>query len=148
MILGRLHNNLGHPSTEVLVKFLTERKAEPYMIQAARDFSCSACVEAISQPKMSRPAKIHFDGDFGDTVGMDVAYWTNSEGKTFMFTHILGEATLFQQAEATGRTSEEQFEALADHWFQWAGPCRVLYVDPAGEYTGDVWRDRLQREGV
>ena len=146
--LSRLHNNLGHPAAEVLVKFLTERKAEPYMIQAARDFSCSVCLETVSQPKLSRPAKIHVDGDFGDVVGMDVAYWTNSEGRTFMFTHILDEATLFQQAEATGRTSEEQFEALADHWFQWAGPCKTLYVDPAGEYTGDVWRDRLQQEGV
>ena len=146
--LGRLHNHLGHPSPEVFAKFLAERKAEPHMIRAARDYSCSVCQETTSLPKLSRPSAIHSDGDFGDVIGMDVAYWTNSAGKTFMFTHVLDEATLFEQAEATGRTQQEQFEVLADHWFQWAGPCKTLYVDPAGEYTGDHWRNRLQQEGI
>ena len=144
----RLHNNLGHPSPELFAKFLGERKAEPEMIRAARDYSCSVCQETVSLPKLSRPSAVHVDGDFGDTIGMDVAYWTNSAGKTFMFTHVLDEATLFEQAEATGRTQQEQFEVLADHWFRWAGPCKTLYVDPAGEYTGDQWRDRLQQEGI
>ena len=144
----RLHNNLGHPSVEVLTKFMTERKAEPRMIQAVRDYACSICLETVPQPHLSRPASVHLDGDFGDVIGMDVAYWTNAAGRKFMFTHVLDEATLFQQADATGRTPEEQFEFLADHWFQWAGPCKLLYVDPAGEYTGNVWRDRLQQEGI
>ena len=37
---------------------------------------------------------------------------------------------------------------LADTWFQWTGPCKVLYIDPAGEYNNDFWRLQLQREGV
>ena len=147
-ILIRLHNNLGHPSPELFAKFLGERKAEPQMIRAARDYACSICQATTPLPKLSRPSAVHVDGDFGDTIGMDVAYWTNSAGKTFMFTHVLDEATLFEQAEATGRTQQEQFEVLADHWFSWAGPCKTLYVDPAGEYTGDQWRDRLQQEGI
>ena len=146
--LCRLHNNLGHPNVEMFVKFLEERKAEPEIMQGARDYSCSVCLETVPTVKSSRPSKIHLDGDFGDVVGMDVAYWTNSAGKKFLFAHVVDEATLFQQAIATGRTPEEKFEVLADHWFQWAGPCQTLYVDPAGEYNSDFWRLHLQKAGV
>ena len=146
--IARLHNNLGHPDANVFVKFLTERKAEPQMIQAARDYCCDTCLEIVPEPKLARPSAIHQDGDFGDTIGMDVAYWTNSAGEKFMFTHVIDEATLFHQAVATGRTAEDQFAVLADSWFKWAGPCKVLYVDPAGEYVGDHFREQLQKEGI
>ena len=119
--ISRLHNNLGHPSAEMFAKFLGERKAEPEIETIAAVYAWRLC----PQSSCSRPSKIHLDGDFGDVVGMDVAYWTNSSGKRFLFTHIVDEATLFQQAIATGRTPEEQFEVLADHWFQWAGPCQT-----------------------
>ena len=146
--LVRLHNNLGHPNVDMFVKFLQERKVEPALIQGARDFECSTCLETGVSVKASRPATIHQDGDFGDVLGMDVAYWTNGSGQKFLFTHIVDEATLFQQAVATGRTPEEQFEVLADQWFQWAGVCKVLYVDPAGEYNSDFWRLQLQKAGI
>ena len=146
--LSRLHHNLGHPAVEVFVKFLQERKAEPALIRGARDYSCAACLETVPSMKPARPASIHFDGDFGDVVGMDVAYWTGRSGQQHLFTHVIDESTLFQQAVATGRTPEEQFAVLADTWFQWTGPCKVLYIDPAGEYNSDFWRLQLQREGV
>ncbi|CAE7262600.1 RE1 [Symbiodinium natans] len=146
--LVRLHNNLGHPCTETFVRFLQERKAEPALIQGARDYSCSTCLETVPTQKLARPATIHTHRDFNDTIGMDVAYWTNSGGKKFLFTHIVDEGTLFQQASGVGRTPEEQWEFLSDHWFQWAGPCQTLYVDPAGEYNSDYWRLKLQTVGV
>ena len=65
-----------------------------------------------------------------------------------MFTHIVDEGTLFHMATAVGRTQEEQYEFLSDQWFAWAGPCSNLYVDPAGEYSSDYWRERLQRDNV
>ena len=145
--LTRLHNNLGHPSAELFVKFLQERKADLELINAARDFSCSVCQETVPSLKPSRPSAIHGDGDFGDAIGMDVAYWSNRAGKQFLFTHVLDEATLFHQAVALGRTKEEQFEALADQWFAWAGPCKEIYIDPAGEYNNDFWRLHLQKAG-
>ena len=146
--LSRLHHNLGHPAVGVFVKFLQERKAEPALIRGARDYCCATCLETVPSLKPSRPASIHLDGDFGDVVGMDVAYWTGKAGQQHVFTHVVDEATLFQQAVATGRTPEEQFAVLADTWFQWTGPCKVLYIDPAGEYNSDFWRLQLQREGV
>ena len=85
--VGRLHQNLGHPDAVVMAKFLEERKADPRIIQGAKDYTCSACVETVPGPKPARPASIHVDGDFGDVVGMDVAYWTGKSGQQYMFTH-------------------------------------------------------------
>ena len=146
--VGRLHQNLGHPDAAVMAKFLEERKADPRIIQAAKDYACSVCLETVPGPKLARPASIHVDGDFGDVVGMDVAYWTGKSGQQHMFTHIIDEATLFHQATATGRTVEDQYEALTDSWTKWAGPCQFLYLDPAGEYIGDEWREKIQRDGI
>ncbi|CAE7506339.1 GIP, partial [Symbiodinium microadriaticum] len=96
----------------------------------------------------SEPAAIHLDADFGDVIGMDVAYWSGQSGHKYMFTHILDEATLFHQATASGRTMEDQYDTLTDSWTKWAGPCQLLYIDPAGEYVGDLWREKLQRDGI
>ena len=63
--IGRLHQNLGHPDAAVMAKFLEERKADPRIVQGAKDYSCSVCLETVSGPKPARPASIHQDGDFG-----------------------------------------------------------------------------------
>ena len=146
--LVRLHNNLGHPDTARFVRFLQERKAEPRLIQGARDFECSTCLETLPAPKLARPSAIHCDGDFGDTIGIDCAFWTNSAGQTFRFMHVLDEATLFHQGVGTVGCGEEQFAHLSDIWFRWAGPCRNMYIDPAGEYTSDFWQEQLQKQGI
>ena len=128
--LGRLHQNLGHPDTGIMVKFLSEHKADPRIIQGAKDFSCSTCLESVSGPKPARPAAIHVDADFGDVIGMDVAYWSWQSGHKYMFTHILDEATLFHQATASGRTMEDQYDTLTDSWTKWAG--HVVRYRPLG----------------
>ena len=60
--------------------------------------------------------------------------------------HFLDEGTLFHVAAVCGRTVEEQIKSFEDNWLQWAGPCKNLYLDPAGEYVNDRWADRLQAE--
>ncbi|OLP76195.1 Copia protein [Symbiodinium microadriaticum] len=62
-----------------------------------------------------RPAAIHLDADFGDVIGMDVAYWSG------------------RVATASGRTMEDQYDTLTDSWTKWAGPCQLLYIVAAGE---------------
>ncbi|CAE7369192.1 GIP, partial [Symbiodinium pilosum] len=138
----------GHGPGYMALNEEEKREADPRIIQAAKDYACSVCLETVPGPKLARPASIHVDGDFGDVVGMDVAYWTGKSGQQHMFTHIIDEATLFHQATATGRTVEDQYEALTDSWTKWAGPCQFLYLDPAGEYIGDEWREKIQRDGI
>ena len=87
--LRKLHNNLGHPDSEKMVKFLTERGAQAEVIEAARDMVCDTCVESQDRRKRSQPSRIHEALDFNDVVGADGAYWTNKNGKTFFTSCIL-----------------------------------------------------------
>ena len=146
--LRRLHNNLGHPDVEKMVKFLTERGAQSEVIQAARDMVCDTCVESQERRKRSQPSRIHEALDFNDVVGADGAYWTNKKGKTFHFMHFIDEATLYHVGALSSRKVESQIETFLSTWVQWAGPCRTLYLDPAGEYVNDTWAATLQSEGI
>ena len=146
--LRRLHNNLGHPDPQKMAKFLTERGAKPEIIAGARDMCCDTCVETQSRPKKSQPGKIHDDRDFNDLVGADGAYWTNASGKTFHFMHFIDEATLYHVGGLSARKVEDQIQTFLNIWVQWAGPCKTLYLDPAGEYVNETWAAMLQGEGI
>ena len=68
------------------------------------------CLETVPAQKASQPAAIHDDGDLGDTIGMDVACWTNREGKTSMFTHIVDESTLSSNLLVRGEPWKSSFQ--------------------------------------
>ena len=124
------------------MKFLTERKAEPISSSVPPAISAAARVWSqfpIPKPKIARLSTTHVDGDFGDTLGMDIAYWKNSRGKMFMFTHVICEHTLFHMAAAVGRTPEEQFEALA------SGRSMVLFRRDPPTYLPGNTHQRIGR---
>ncbi|CAL1139692.1 unnamed protein product [Cladocopium goreaui] len=146
--LRRLHNNLGHPDPDKMVRFLTERGAKPEIVAGAKDMSCDTCVETQNRPKLSQPSRIHENLDFNDVVGADGAYWTNAQGKTFHFMHFIDESTLYHLGAVCARKVEDQIRVFLQAWVQWAGPCTLLYLDPAGEYISDEWSAALQSEGI
>ena len=146
--LRRLHSNLGHPSTEKLCRLLSEQGADQTVIDAAKDFQCDVCVENRRGPKLPNPSTIHDPRDFNDVVGCDGVYWKGVRGVTYHFLHFIDESTLFQLGAVSGRSVEEQISTFEDVWLQWAGPCKVLYLDPAGEYINDKWHTFLQKENI
>eukprot|EP00435_Cladocopium_sp_Y103_P043728 s45_g12.t1 len=146
--LRRLHNNLGHPDPERFGKFLKERGASEEVIAGSLDMQCDGCVEMQNQTKLSQPGKIHDNLDFNDVVGGDGAYWASSNGKVYHFMHFIDEATLYHVGVPSGRHFDEQVGAFESAWSQWAGPCKLLYLDPPGEYATDAWAAYLQSEGI
>lgn len=146
--LKRLHQNLGHPDASKMVKFLRERGAKPEIIQAAAEMQCDTCLESQGKPKLSQPSRIHGNLDFNDVVGCDGAYWTSSGGVQYHFMHLIDEATMYHVGVPSDRHFEAQVQAFETAWTQWAGPCRLLYLDPAGEYNSDEWARYLQSEGI
>ena len=146
--LNRLHHNLGHPDPARLQRFLESQNADPTIIEGAKDMQCDVCLETQPRPKLPHPSAIHDDLDFNDVVGADGAHWKSKMGQTYHFMHFIDESTLFHVGAPSGRTAEEQIRTFEDNWLQWAGPCKTLYLDPAGEYISPKWNDRLQEENI
>ena len=130
------------------MKCLKERGSTQEILDGAAEYQCPTSAENLGAPLASRPGRIHRDLDFNDEVGCDGVFWTGKTGKTFYFVHFLDEGTLFHLGTPCNRDTDAQIRAFEDVWLQWAGPCKTLYVDPAGEYVNDNWRDFLQREGI
>ena len=146
--LKRLHQNLGHPDPARLHRLLTDQGADPSVIAGALDMQCDVCLESLRKPKLSHPAAIHENLDFNDVVGADGVHWKSKLGQTYHFMHFIDESTLFHVGALSGRTVEEQIRTFEDTWLQWAGPCKTLYLDPAGEYVSPKWNDYLQGENI
>ena len=146
--LSRLHNNLGHPDPARLRKLLEAQGADPAVIAGAEDMQCDVCLETQPKPKLPNPSSIHNDLDFNDVVGADGAYWKSGTGETYHFMHFIDEGTLFHVGMVSGRTTEEQISTFEKAWLMWAGPCKTLYLDPAGEYISPLWNQYLQKENI
>ena len=146
--LVRLHQNLGHPDPARFVKLLQEQGADERIIRGASQMQCSTCAERRTAPLSARPGRIHEDLDFNDRVGADGAYWTGRNGRVYHFMHFIDESTLYHVGTRCGRTVDEQIRAFEESWLHWAGPCKTLYLDPAGEYVSDAWATRLQRDDI
>ena len=143
--IRRIHHNLGHPATDRFVKFLKERHADPRIVRGAADFQCDSCTETKRGHETTRPAAIHDDLGFNQVVGVDTCVWTSSTGQQFSFTHVIDEGTLFHVgAPVTSADTETQIRIFERIWLLWAGPPQTVYLDPAGEYKSDLWRDRMQ----
>eukprot|EP00435_Cladocopium_sp_Y103_P032161 s399_g8.t1 len=146
--LKRLHHNLGHPDPARFQRMLEAQGADQSVIAGAQDMQCDVCLETQPKPKLPHPSSIHDDLDFNDIVGADGAYWTSNLGQTYHFMHFIDEGTLFHLGKVSGRTTEEQISTFEQVWLHWAGPCKTLYLDPAGEYISPLWNQHLQGENI
>ena len=142
--LKRVHHRMGHPDPARLANFLKSTHGDSRIVAAALDMQCDACSESRKGFLSARPAAIHEDLGFNHTVGMDMVEWKNSQGTPFVFVHCVDEGTLFQMARECEGTSAAQLRAFEDMWISWAGPPKVLYLDPASEYASREWMARMQ----
>ena len=146
--LKRVHHRMGHPDPNRFAKFLKDTHADPHIIAGALEFQCDACSETRQGYALARPSAIHSNLGFNEVVGLDKAYWTNDQGVTFGFFHVLDEGTLFHVGRLCADDADAQFKCFEDMWLSWAGPPREVYLDPAAEYCGEVWLTRMQAEDI
>ena len=110
--------------------------------------SCSTCADA-QKPKIARPSIIKHELDFNDKIFVDGITWTNKNGKSFHFYHVLDQATNFHVAvPAPSRASEDAIRCLTESWLQWAGPPNALVTDSAIEFTSEQFAEFLQRHDI
>ena len=146
--LIRMHNNLGHPDSQLLGNILRDQGWDPIAIEGIKDMHCPSCV-STTKPKIARPSHITSPREFNELVTMDGVEWTSSQGTQYYFYHILDSGTNFQIAfRSTQRTSSHVIQMINKHWIQWAGPPQRIMTDSAGEFCSDEFARYLQSQNI
>ena len=143
-----MHKNLGHPSNDRLSRALQTAGYRPDVSQAALELKCQVCAKC-SPPKHQRPATLKTMLDFNHRIYIDGVNWTNSQGKSLQFYHIVDAGSNFHVAIATpAKTTQDILNIISQHWMSWAGPPTELQVDSGTELNSEEFAAFLQRFGI
>ncbi|OLP87352.1 Copia protein [Symbiodinium microadriaticum] len=127
--LRRLHQNLGHPAREDLVRHLRLAGADSEVIKAAKGMACSTCART-KRPKSARPSSDPKLLEFGDVVGVDMMYAYDMNGKKIKLFSIVDHASSYQVVikvpNQTGKTLEQVF---LKQWIQIFGAPKAISLD-------------------
>ena len=146
--LYRMHQNLGHPDSQILGNVLRDQGWESDAIERIKDMHCPSCFEN-QKPKLARPGHLGTPRSFNDLVSIDAVKWTSAEGMSFTFYHMLDAGTNFQIAFlCESGSSKEVASQMQAHWFSWAGPPRQLMCDSAGEFCSEEFSRFLQSHDI
>ena len=148
--LQRLHQNLGHPSTEQLVRILRHSKASSEAIECAKTLQCTTCLNHRA-PAPALPANVPSPLAFNDQIGLDVKYvsgWKINQRVPCI--NIVDYGTGFQSVVPiyTKESSELIKRVLQDSWIAWAGPPKALCVDPAQPNISQAVSEFCEARGI
>ena len=147
-MIRQLHNNLGHPTSEKLARHFEQQGMEESIVNGAKDFLCSSCVER-RPPSLHVPGRIKEAHDFNQRLYMDGFEWRNKTGsiKTYVL-HIIDEATQFHLGRRTQRDSQLAQRVFEDCWSSWAGTPFQIVLDCGGEFVSEPWKEYLKQENI
>ena len=148
--LQRLHQNLGHPSTEQLIRILRHSKASSEAIECAKTLECTTCLNHRA-PSPALPANVPSPLAFNDQIGLDVKYvsgWKINQRVACI--NIVDYGTGFQMVIPiyTKESSDLIKKVLQDSWIAWAGPPKALCVDPAQPNISQAMSEFCEARGI
>ena len=148
--LQRLHRNLGHPSTEQLIRILRHSKASSEAIECAKTLECTTCLNHRA-PSPALPANVPSPLAFNDQIGLDVKYvsgWKVNQRVSCI--NIVDYGTGFQIVVPiyTKESSDLIKKVLQDSWIAWAGPPKALCVDPAQPNISQAMSEFCEARGI
>ena len=132
--LRRLHQNLGHPAREDLVRHLHHAGADRDVIKAAKSLECSTCARTKG-PRSARPAAEPKLMEFGDVVGVDMMYAYDVDGKKIKLFSMVDHASSYQ---VVVQVTEANRECPRENVPQELGPGLRR---PQGDYAGSRARN-------
>ncbi|CAE7483963.1 unnamed protein product, partial [Symbiodinium necroappetens] len=93
--LGRLHQNLGHPSVQDMTRHLRFAGAEPEILKACKSLRCEVC-ERNRHTSAPRPASLPSLLDMNQLVSIDVFNIFDTDRVRHEVLSVIGHATTFQ----------------------------------------------------
>ena len=143
--LRLLHRNLGHPTSEVLVRMLKQAHASDRFVRAARQLQCDICIRQ-AQKKPVLPATPHVPKEKWNVISVDTFWWKHpcrdEEGREQHAVGIsyLDEATDLHVASIIREdvrmppsiTGDEFKESFMNDWLKCLPKPKVLRSDVEG----------------
>ena len=167
----RLHKNLGHCGSEVLVRMLREVQATDDVLTAAKEYTCPLCY-ARKPPKQSPPASTLKCTQFNDRILVDSHWILNDDGivavrepapgtpaakkkekaksenvppgRRCVLT-VVDHATRYCAIRILNSEKAEEFtKGLERCWFRHFGPPKMLRIDEAKGWASKHVRECLK----
>ncbi|CAE7780747.1 RE1 [Symbiodinium sp. CCMP2592] len=130
--LRRLHQNLGHPRQEDLIRHLRLAGCDQSVLKAARSMRCQVC-EANAAPKIARPSTIPPMADFNDTLGLDLFFCHDTDDVKHAFLSVVHYGTTYHTVVKLDGQSGEDIEAkFNEMWLIPFGPPKAVVIDLEG----------------
>ncbi|CAE7361897.1 RE2 [Symbiodinium sp. CCMP2592] len=130
--LRRLHQNLGHPRQEDLIRHLRLAGCDQSILKAARSMRCQVC-EANTAPKIARPSTIPPMADFNDTLGLDLFFCHDTDDVKHAFLSVVDYGTTYHTVVKLDGQSGEDIEAkFNEMWLVPFGPPKAVVIDLEG----------------
>ena len=148
--LKRLHANLGHPSSRELNRILKHSGASSLAVQRASLLQCSVCANH-QRPAAPLPANSHRVQEFNDRIGLDIKHLPSWQtGQKVPCVNIVDYASSLQiMVPLFKRETGELIRSVVRHrWVAWAGPPKVLVLDPARPNLGEVLGEFCNNQGI
>ena len=115
--IDRIHRNLGHPSTEAMLRHFKAANATQEALQAVKDIKCDIC-DATREPDLRPRATLRKARHFNDRAHIDVH--ENDDRRKVL--SIIDEATNFHIGiKVKSEKTEDILTALRKGWFRWPG---------------------------
>ena len=148
--LRKLHNNLGHPTNQQLLRILKHGGASAAALEAARRFTCDHCV-AQQAPKAALPAQSQRVVEFNAVVGVDIKYlqgWVGNQRIPSL--NIIDFANSLQIVVPLFKkeTAETIKQAFLERWVSWAGMPSEIVCDPARANIADAFSSVMEQGGA
>ena len=154
--LHHLHKATGHGSYEHLYKSLEARKADPRVLELAKDFKCSTCEER-RRPLPRRLANLEVSTEKCKIVQMDAAHWTPGPGDSrnkCQFMVFVDEASRFAVAKLFRKdggghvTANDITAAFHEVWEPCFGLPELVRADPDGACRSKELDLHFQQLGI
>ena len=145
--LRRLHQNLGHPSNDDLVRLLRGQNASDQIIRAAKQLRCTTCAQS-AKAGIARPAAVPRARHFNADIGIDILYIEDVLGNRYYAVSIVELSTTYHVVTLVrSLVPRNVAEVIMDLWVCWAGPPETVHMDNGTEFASTV-RDAFDHMGT
>ena len=144
----KVHDNLGHPSSERLCMVLKSAGASDKAISVAKGLKCQTC-EQNKSPTLQKVAKVRRTYDFNVGVACDTFEIDVGEKGNLHFLSVICEGTNFHQVFPLwqGKSANETRRAYRRGWKAVYGSPVRCFCDNGGEFEKE-FQEGLEMDGT